>query len=249
MAHIGKRKRMLRGDSECAYCGKVPATTVDHVVPKCLFEAPLPLNMITVPACLFCNSTKSKLDSFLRDFLVCEEGAAPNRVADSVRNGSYQRAVARKQSELWKEIVAGRFEKTVVRKDGLDLGWLLKLPFGKGPVKDSITYIVRGLHYKLLNKRLPEDHSFLVGGLGDSGSCIRMMRQLQSIGPIGVAAIGVPGKLDVFCSFSATWYTAEDGVYAVSIWGLVFYDRMHIGCLTVAKSKLGQIKPKYLEQF
>ena len=34
MPRLGKRKRMLRGDSECAYCGKVPATTVDHVVPR-----------------------------------------------------------------------------------------------------------------------------------------------------------------------------------------------------------------------
>jgi hypothetical protein len=76
-----------------------------------------------------------------------------------------------------------------------------------------------------------------------------MMRQLQSIGPIGIAAIGELGKLDVFGSFSATWYTEKDGVYTLSIWDLVFYDRIHIGCLTVAKSKLGQINPKYLEQY
>ena len=110
MPRQGKREMMLRGDSECAYCGRGPATTVDHVVPKCLFEAPLPTNMITVPACSSCNETTSKLDSFLRDFLVCEEGAPPNRVADSFCTGPHQRAVARKQSELWKEINAGRFE-------------------------------------------------------------------------------------------------------------------------------------------
>ena len=46
-----------------------------------------------------------------------------------------------------------------------------------------------------------------------------------------------------------TWYTAEDGVYAASIWGLAFYDRMHIGCITIAKSKRGEIKPHDLEQF
>lgn len=240
---------MLRGDSECVYCGKVPATTVDHVVPKCLFEAPLPMNMITVPACSFCNSAKSKLDSFLRDFLVCGEGVSPNRVADSVRKGPYQRAVIRKQSELWKHIDSGKFENTIIRNNGIDLGMLLNIPFGQGPVKDSITYIVRGLYYKLLNKRLPDDHAFLVGGLRDSESCIRAMRYLQSFGPIGIAAIGHPGNFEVFSSFSATWYTEEDGVFAASLWGLVFYDRMHIGCTTIAKSKMGQINPRYLEQF
>lgn len=125
----------------------------------------------------------------------------------------------------------------------------LKIPFGKGPVKDSITYIVRGLYYELKNKRLPDDHSFLVGGLGDSDSCIRMLRYLQSFGPIGVAAIGDHRKFDVFSSFCATWYTAEDGVFAASLWGLAFHDRMHIGCTTIAKSKLDQINPKYLENF
>jgi 5-methylcytosine-specific restriction endonuclease McrA len=85
MAHSGRRKRLLRGDSECAYCGKVPADTIDHVVPRCLFRAPLPMNMITVPACSFCNKAKGKVDTFLRDFLVCAENAPPNRVADSVR--------------------------------------------------------------------------------------------------------------------------------------------------------------------
>ncbi|MFO0890950.1 MAG: HNH endonuclease signature motif containing protein [Isosphaeraceae bacterium] len=248
MPQLGKRKRMLRGDSECAYCGKVPATTVDHVVPKCLFESPLPTNMITVPACLSCNEAKSKLDSFLRDFLVCEEGAPPHRVADSLRTGPYQRAVRRKQSALWKEIDAGNFEKTSVHFNGIDLGTVLQIPFGKGPLKNSITYIVRGLHYKLLNKRLPDDHLFLVGGIGNSDSCIRMLRQMQRMGSVGIAAIGKP-NFDVFSSFCASWYTAEDRVYAASIWGLAFYDRIHIGCITVAESKQGEINPYYFERY
>lgn len=75
------------------------------------------------------------------------------------------------------------------------------------------------------------------------------MRTLQSVGPIGIAAIGELGNFEVFSSFSATWHTKEDGAYAASIWGLVFYDRMHIGCITVAKSNLGRINPKYVAQF
>jgi hypothetical protein len=75
-----------------------------------------------------------------------------------------------------------------------------------------------------------------------------MMRQLQSFGSIGIASIGTPGNFDVFSSFCASWYTAEDGVYAASIWGLAFYDRMHIGCITIAKSKQGNINPRYFEQ-
>jgi hypothetical protein len=240
---------MLRGDTECAYCGKVPATTIDHVVPKCLFEPPLPLNMITVPACSSCNGDKSQLDSFLRDFLVSDSLAPWNRVADAVRVGAYQRAVSRNQSELWKAIAAGAFEKRVVGNNGIDPTMLLKVPFGRGSVKEAITYIVRGLHFRLKNKRLPEDHVFLVGGLGDSESCIRALRYLQSFGPIGIAAIGPPGGFEVFSSFMATWYTKEDHAFAASVWGLAFYDRMHIACITIVKSKLSGLNPRYLKEF
>jgi hypothetical protein len=249
MPRIGRRKKLLRGDSQCAYCGKVPAGTIDHVVPRCLFTSPLPTNMITVAACSSCNAAKSKLDTFLRDFLVCAENAPANRVADSIRTGPYQRAVARNQSELWKELNAGNFEKIPIRRNGIDLGNFVQIPFSDGPVKESITYIVRGLYYKLQNKRLPDDHSFLVGDIGDSESCIRMLRYLQGFGPIGIAAIGELGKFEVFSSFSATWYTEEDGAFTASIWGLVFYDRMHIGCVTAARGNLGRINPKYVGRF
>lgn len=249
MARVGKRKKMLRGVSECAYCGKVPAETVDHVVPKCLFGTPLPTNMITVPACSRCNGAKSRLDSLLRDFLVCEEGRPPHQVADSLRAGPYKRAVARKQSEFWKEIDAGRFKRHNLSLNGFDLGQFLEVPFGNGPVKESITYIVRGLYYRMLKQRLPDDHTFLVGGLRDRDTCIQMLQRLQSIGPIGIAAIGDDRKFDVFSSFCATFYTAEDEKFAGSVWGLAFYERMHIGCTTVDKTRSSLLNPKYFEMF
>jgi hypothetical protein len=205
--------------------------------------------MITVAACGACNAAKSKLDTFLRDFLVCGHGGQPHGVADSLRDGPYQRAVARKQSELWKEINAGTFERIPVSRNAIDLGSYLQIPFGRGPVKDAITYIVRGLYYKMHNTRLPSDHSFLVGGIGDSEACVRWLLQLRALGPIGMAAIGERGKFDVFSSFCAAWHTAEDGVFAATLWGLAFYDRVHIGCITIAKSKRAQLNPRILEQF
>jgi hypothetical protein len=239
---------MLRGASECAYCGKVPAATHDHVVPRCLFEAPLPLNMITVPACSACNAAKAKHDTFLRDFLVCGEDWPPHQVADSLRDGPYRRAVTRNQSELGKAIHAGTFETHAYAMNGIDMGKLLKIPFGQGPVKHAITYIVRGLYYKLQNKRLPEDHAFLVGGIGDSAACIKTLRYLQSHGPIGVAAIGEP-HFEAFSSFCATWCTEEDGKFFATLWGLAFYDRMHIGCITLPRSKMDRINPMYVQHF
>jgi hypothetical protein len=61
--------------------------------------------------------------------------------------------------------------------------------------------------------------------------------------------IGEPGNFETFSSCCATWYTAENGGYAASIWGLTFYDKLHIGCITIAKSKQGEINPHDPEQF
>jgi len=59
----------------CVYCGVNPATTRDHVIPECLFVPPLPSNMVTVPACADCNTTKkSQDDPYLRDMLVYDSG-------------------------------------------------------------------------------------------------------------------------------------------------------------------------------
>lgn len=55
---------------QCAYCGHRKPSTRDHVVPRCLFPRPLPVKIITVPACDECNGRKSRHDDFLRDLLV-----------------------------------------------------------------------------------------------------------------------------------------------------------------------------------
>lgn len=56
----------------CGYCGKRNATTMDHVVPKCVFIKPLPQNMVTIPACEKCNSEKAKYDDVIRDIVAVD---------------------------------------------------------------------------------------------------------------------------------------------------------------------------------
>jgi hypothetical protein len=46
----------------CVICGKLPATTKDHIPPKGIFNKPRPNDLITVPACANCNNGASQLD-------------------------------------------------------------------------------------------------------------------------------------------------------------------------------------------
>ncbi len=246
MPRAGRRKRLLSGESECAYCGRVPAATVDHVVPKALFLSPLPLDMITVPACSRCNSKKSKFDVFLRDYLVCNVDAPTNETAEKIRVGRYQRAVERKQSELWKEILSDRTDKVKLSDDkGADLGMFVDIRFGRGPMKDSITFIVKGLYYRLLDKHIPEDHTFLVGRIQSREDLLFQFQQLKSLGQIGSAKIG---DNKVFVCFCQTYRTDDEAV-AATMWGLIFYDRTYIACLSVGPSLRRKMNPAILAQY
>jgi hypothetical protein len=53
----------------CCLCGKRPATTTDHVPPKCIFPTPRPLNVITVRTCEECNESTSQSDEEFRVFV------------------------------------------------------------------------------------------------------------------------------------------------------------------------------------
>ena len=50
----------------CVYCGEQPATTLDHVPPKCMFPAPKPSNLLTVPSCASCNEGAAKDEEWFR---------------------------------------------------------------------------------------------------------------------------------------------------------------------------------------
>jgi hypothetical protein len=53
----------------CSICGIRPATTVEHIPPRCMFPPPRPMDTITVPACRECNESTSVEDEEFRLFV------------------------------------------------------------------------------------------------------------------------------------------------------------------------------------
>ena len=53
----------------CCFCGIRPATTRDHIPPKCVFPEPRPVDLITVPACEECNKSTASIDEEFRVFV------------------------------------------------------------------------------------------------------------------------------------------------------------------------------------
>src|SRR5258708_5085127 len=96
------KPQLSRGEGQCAYCRQHDLLTVDHVIPRCLFEGVaggVPDDVPKVGACHQCNNAKSADDTFLRDVLVRDLRLAEHPIAKNIRYGTHARSIARGRSQ------------------------------------------------------------------------------------------------------------------------------------------------------
>lgn len=144
----------------CAYCGARPATTVDHVVPRCLFLRPLPQVMVTVPACKECNEAKAVDDDYLRDMLVIDIDNADHPVARQLLQSKVVRAARSNRSLMARDIRADSQVVPRYSMGGIYLGHCRATPLQVERVNRCFAQITRGLYYKLHRARIPDDYVF-----------------------------------------------------------------------------------------
>ncbi len=92
----------LREEGQCAYCGQHDILTVDHVIPRCLFDGVtggVPADVPRLSACLKCNNLKSVDDMFLRDVLVRDLRLTEHPIAQSIRHGAHARSIDKGKSQ------------------------------------------------------------------------------------------------------------------------------------------------------
>jgi len=143
---------------ECAYCGTVSELTRDHVIPKSLFTKPRPNNPVIVPACKACNQEKSATDDYLRDFLVTDAYSSESMIAKQVQERMLS-SVRQKSSVFAKQLLQGAQPQSLYSPGGIYIGEILKFEFAGGLI---FPRIVRGLHYNLTQKRIPDNYEFRV---------------------------------------------------------------------------------------
>lgn len=80
--------------SFCVYCG-APATTRDHVPPKCLLEKPYPTDLPTVPSCKKCNSSFSLDEQYFLILLAATTEANPAILRKVAKGGVIERTLER----------------------------------------------------------------------------------------------------------------------------------------------------------
>jgi hypothetical protein len=150
---------MAKKSNECVYCGQ-PATTVDHVPPKCMFGEKKPSNLITVPACEPCNVGASKDDQYMQR-LALVAGADAHTVGKQV-NEAFLRAIERPQQ---KGMRAAFFQSlrpvNLATEGGLFAGRGFEFILDLDRLEGVLRRVVRGLFWKHFGRRLADGYETL----------------------------------------------------------------------------------------
>lgn len=198
---------------DCPYCGEKSASTRDHVIPRQLFTE-VPSNIITVRACYDCNQEKKSCDEYLHDWLVLDWQGSDHQVAKQRFAGPLSRAVARKQSDLVREIAPKVRMTAQYNKSGLYLGDFPSAPIDGEKLQREMEFIVRGLTYKMSKERIPNDYSIRM----DRVDPLHLARALETILSLGAKGPFILGDR-VVVMWRLPW-----SAYGMScVWMFIFY--------------------------
>ena len=127
----------------CVFCDS-PATTKDHVPPKCIFPGDRRKNLKTVPACHACNSATKKDDEYFR--IVVATAANDSDSAGAIlRNKILPGAQVR--PGLLKQVI-GTIEPIDIHSDrGIYMGQKPAFTYDASRVHPIVEKIVKGLFY------------------------------------------------------------------------------------------------------
>lgn len=100
----------------CVICGVRPATTVDHVPPKCFFKGVTNAQLRTVPACAECNNGASSDDEDIRFYISAQIGKQNSASAMLWDQGAYK--TIRRKVKLRQSFLANAREVDVLEEDG-----------------------------------------------------------------------------------------------------------------------------------
>ena len=207
--------------SSCVYCGTTGDITADHVPPECLFEPPLPNNLITVPACRRCNQRFGRDDEYFKTALVFRWDTDTHPVAQA-RRESAMRAVAREQAVGFRRLFTDTLQAApIILRSGLYIGEGGRFVADIERIRSVVRRIVRGLHYSKLGIALPISQEIMVledETLEQFTPDIRMA-MLRSLAPV---LRGEPEQMgnDVF-----TYFWRSQGPHS-SEWFMAFYSRV-----------------------
>lgn len=147
---------------KCVYCLEDGIVTREHVVPRSFFPEIPAGNLPIVSVCGPCNQGKSKNDSYLRDILATDIGAAGSAEVKDLLGGRISRSVKGKHSKLSREAIICGTNEAQYSEGGIYLGDAYVVPVDQQSVEKSLSLMTRGIFHFFTRSYLPADQTFLV---------------------------------------------------------------------------------------
>jgi hypothetical protein len=218
---MSKHQR-LRTEGQCAYCGQQAMLTVDHVIPRCLFDGVadgVPGNVPRLGVCQKCNVAKSADDAFLRDVLVRDPRLAEQSIAQDIRHGAHERSIAKEKSQYPRAASRLRFVPSPTGS-----GLLIAEPIlPKGRLHGIFAGLVRGLMVAYEHCELPSTTNFDVLRAVDTKVALtEAQRWATDTSGSGMIHTVQAGDGSVF--WCVYYHSLTPGHSNLSQWWLRFYE-------------------------
>lgn len=214
----------------CIYCQSQPANTVDHVPPELIFAKPYPpdLNLITVPACVSCNSGFQRDDEYFRAVLAMRADIEPQSGAANLIERTV-RGLRRDAASGLREYLKGTLTtKAVYSEAGIYLGDADAYEVDNERLVTTLRRIVRGLYWHERRVVLPLDATIYVHlTLDEDDDQRRDAKEMIRGRPI-------VRKGD---SFAYVWAPAPDRDH-LSAWVLEFYRQVPFLAIVAAPADM-----------
>jgi hypothetical protein len=200
----------------CSICGIRPATTVEHIPPKCMFPPPRSVRTITVPACRECNESTSVADEEFRVFVSMFAGRSTPEaerlwVSKTLSTLKSNRRLLRKAKAAIKPAYLG--SKGGIIFDKCDI-----VTWDDSPSK-VVDKIVRGLYFRCFGEILADRVSVTINQV--RSLTMEKAKCLDSLGAITV------GGNQFVCRFARA---NEDPLY--STWFMMFQKALMLIAVT-----------------
>ncbi len=208
---------------QCTYCGQIRERHDDHVPPECLFPAPKPSNLITVPCCEPCNREFGKDDEFFKTAISLTLDGKQSPHIQAVIDSSV-RSLGRKNRDGYRALFLKNAQRVFVK----DTAGVLVPTFAIGVDQERILRfgrrLVRGLYFATTHSRLP-----------DSCQVQTVVNDLPFDDQFAAYMLSLPARIiheDVF----AYRYCIDGDDPRFSGWIFAFYKRFFICGITVPQA-------------
>ena len=148
----------------CYLCGKKPATTEDHVPPKCLFPKSTQSKGYKLPACSDCNNALHLEEEYIRDrFSIAGHNNSAYQVFQQGTRKSYLRPYEMLKSVTKLDLInRDTFPLAMKSPGGIHLGNATGIKIDPIRTRKVMSKIIKGLVWHHINQRIPDDYTFEV---------------------------------------------------------------------------------------